>query len=405
MNNRQRFNATMHYQPRDRAPLLDFGFWDETLIVWHDQGLPADITDNASASRFFCMDFGLDELINSTGAWAGLAPRFEEGVVEDLGEHVIYQQWDGVRVKRQKFMRTIPHIVSRMLVDRASWRAHYKPRLDPANPSRYPDDWDARVQVWRDPRRDFPICLHAGSLLGWIRNWVGIENLAMLLYDDLAWVEEMVETVADCSMGMLTRVLETGGAFDSCHMWEDICYNAGPLISPKHFKRLLVPHYRRITDLLHRHGVDVVWLDCDGKIDQLIPLWLDAGVNCMFPLEIGTWGADPIRYRQEYGKDLLMMGGFDKHILARSHHAIAAEVLRLTPLIEEGGFVAFCDHRVPPDVPYENYVFFVKMAREVWGNNSDLKPQGRLNEPAHALPALVNGMRRNAQARQTEWAQ
>ena len=104
--------------------------------------------------------------------------------------------------------------------------------------------------------------------------------------------------------------------FEACGMWEDMAYNAGPLISPRHFKQYLVPHYRRITDLLHKHSVDVVWVDCDGNIEKLMPLWLEAGVNCMFPLEIGTWGADPINYRREYGKDLLIMGGFDKHILA-----------------------------------------------------------------------------------------
>ena len=105
-----------------------------------------------------------------------------------------------------------------------------------------------------------------------------------------------------------------------------------------------------------------------------MPQWLDAGLICMFPVEIGTWGADPIRYRNEYGKDLLIMGGFDKHILAASEVDIEAEVHRLTPLVEEGGFIGFCDHRVPPDVPYENYLFYLDTVRRVWGKNHDLKP-------------------------------
>ena len=90
---------------------------------------------------------------------------------------------------------------------------------------------------------------------------MGLENLSLVLYDDLAWFEEMVTTVADCIIGTLSRVLETGGQFDACFMWEDMCYNAGPLLSPQHFKQLLVPHYRRITDLLHKYGVDVVGFD------------------------------------------------------------------------------------------------------------------------------------------------
>jgi uroporphyrinogen decarboxylase len=155
-----------------------------------------------------------------------------------------------------------------------------------------------------------------------------------------------------------------------------MCYNAGPLLSPRHFKQFLVPHYRRIADLLHRYGVDVIWLDCDGNIESLVPLWLDAGVNCMFPVEIGVWGADPLRYRRQYGRELLMMGGFDKHILQGAKTDIEQEVRRLAPLVEDGGYLGFCDHRVPPDVPLENYCFFLEMVRQVWGHGLNLRPMG-----------------------------
>jgi uroporphyrinogen decarboxylase len=153
-----------------------------------------------------------------------------------------------------------------------------------------------------------------------------------------------------------------------------MCYNKGPLLGPEHFKQFLAPQYRRLTDLLHHHGIDVVWVDCDGKIDALLPLWLDAGVNCMFPIEVGTWRADPLRFRREYGPDLLMMGGYDKRILARNKAEIEAEIHRLAPLVEEGGFIPFCDHRVPPDVPLENYQHYVQTARRVWGRGSSLRP-------------------------------
>ena len=161
---------------------------------------------------------------------------------------------------------------------------------------------------------------------------MGMEQLSYTVYDDPAFFEEMVTTCADCIIGVLEKVFTSGVRFDGCGLWEDMAYNAGPLLSPKHFKKYLVPHYRRIADLCRRNGVDVIWLDCDGKIDALLPLWLDAGINCMFPLEIGTWGADPLKFRQQYGKDLLMMGGFDKHILARTKSDIEQEILRLAPL-------------------------------------------------------------------------
>jgi hypothetical protein len=377
MNERERFVATMHYQPRDRAVISDFGFWDETLPTWHEQGLPRWV-ERENADSFFGVDFGIEWVTRPVGISVGLVPPFEEKVLEDRGEYELRQQADGVRVLRRKFMGSIPHPESHLLTDRDSWEKYFKPRLDPDHPDRYPQDWEERVKVWTDPNRSYVAALTGGSLYGWLRNWMGMENLSYLVYDDPKLFDEMVTTIADCVIGTLTRVLETGGQFDGCSMWEDMAYNAGPLLSPVHFKKYLVPQYRRIADLLHSYGVDVIWLDCDGNIEKLVPLWLDAGINCMFPLEVGIWGADPVRYRREYGKDLLLMGGFDKHILAQSKEEIAREIDRLAPLVEEGGYIGFCDHRVPPDVPLENYLFYLETVREVWGKGIDLKPMGKI---------------------------
>jgi hypothetical protein len=377
MNNRDRFYATMHYQPRDRAPIIDFGFWEETLPVWYEQGLPREIYftgDSCNHESFFGMDFGLDQVSRSTGLTVDLQPEFEEKVIEDHGDHIIFQQADGVRVLKRKFMSSIPQPQSHLLTDRDSWQKYFKPRLDPTTPSRFPPDWAARVAAWKAPNHDEVIALRGGSLYGKLRNWMGVENLSYALYDDPVWFEEMVSTVADCVIGVLEMALASGVQFDGCGMWEDMAYRGGPLLSPSHFKKYLSPHYRRITELLHKYNVDVVWLDCDGKIDDLIPLWLEAGVNCMFPVEVGVWGADPLKFRQEYGRELLMMGGFDKHILQGSQAGIEAEVYRLLPLVEEGGYLGFCDHRVPPDVPLKNYLFYLETVRQVWGKGFNLRP-------------------------------
>jgi len=366
----------MHYRARDRAPLFDFNFWDETIPEWKKQGLPDRVT-RKNAADFFGLDVSLgggDRNWN-TACDAGLCPAFEDKILEDREDHELVQQNDGVRVLRKKFMGSIPHPESHLLADRASWEEHYKWRLYPGTPERFPTgpEWDRRTALWRDPRRDHPIVLPGGSLYGWLRNWMGVENLSLLVYDDPELFEEMVTTITDCILGVLERILATGAQFEACAMWEDMCYNAGPLLSPAHFKEFLVPNYKRITTLLRRHGVDVVWVDCDGLIDQLLPLFLEAGVNCMFPIEVGTWGADVVKFRRQYGRDLLLMGGFDKHILARSKDAITHEIERLAPLVEEGGFIPMPDHRVPPDVPLENYIHYCDTARTIWGRGMNLR--------------------------------
>ena len=378
MNHRERFIATMHYQPRDRAPLYDFNYWEETIPEWHKQGLPTTVT-NANAREHFGLDCSLGG--GAPPYWGAgwncdLCPGFEGKILTDNGDEYTQLDGDGVIVRKQHGKVSIPMHIGHTLVDRESWQKHYLPRLDPNLPARQPKDWEAHVTAWGNPQRNHPVFLWGGSLFGRLRDWMGMENIALVVYDDPAWFEEMIEARLNLTLSSLEKLFATGARFEACGLWEDMAYNAGPLLAPEHFKRYLVPGYRRISELCRRNGCDVIWVDCDGKIDDLMPLWLDAGINCMFPLEIGTWGADAVKYRKQYGKDLLIMGGFDKHILARTQKEIAAEIHRLAPLVEEGGFIPFADHRVPPDVPLANYIFYCETARQVWGKNVNLEPMG-----------------------------
>ena len=111
-------------------------------------------------------------------------------------------------------------------------------------------------------------------------------------------------------------------------------------------------------------------LDCDGFIEELVPIWLDSGVNVMFPLEI-RGGTDPFRLRKRYGRDVLLCGGVDKTALARGRTGIDEELDRLLPLVEEGAFVPHVDHRLPPDVSLADYLYYLQRKREVFGMLQD----------------------------------
>jgi hypothetical protein len=377
MNDRERFLATMRYGPRDRCPMWDFGFWNETLDRWHGEGLPREVDDNPKAARFF----GMDDFDIGCDVSVQLHPAFESEVLKEDETYRWQRRSDGVVEKWHKQSVTIPEPTEFVLTGREAW-PEYKKRLDPADPRRVPDDYAHRVAGHRDAERTCPLSINCGSLYGVLRNWIGIENLSLMLYDDRALVEEMVEHLGECILQPVAKALEIakgqGVRFDVGHMWEDICFNRGPLIAPAMFAEMCGPWYRKIADLLRSYGCEFLMLDCDGRIDDLVPIWLDAGVNIMFPLEIGDW-CDPFDLRERFGKDLLMRGGFDKHILAGSKEAISAEVERLTPLVEQGAFIPHCDHRVSADVPLANYVHYVEEAKRVWGKGLDnIRPMGEL---------------------------
>jgi uroporphyrinogen decarboxylase len=153
---------------------------------------------------------------------------------------------------------------------------------------------------------------------------------------------------------------------DFASFWEDMCFNMGPMISPAMFREFMVPRYRRITDFLRANGVDVAYVDCDGDINQLVGLWLEGGVNCMFPLEIQS-GSDPAPMREKYGERVLLMGGVDKTRLIAGKQAIRKEIDRIAPLVASGGYIPHVDHRCPPDVTFENYLYYLNTKREAFG--------------------------------------
>jgi uroporphyrinogen decarboxylase len=186
---------------------------------------------------------------------------------------------------------------------------------------------------------------------------VGVEQLCVLFYDDPAWIEEMMDGVADFIIAMMDKILAHTD-IDVFGFWEDMAYKTGPLLGPDMLRKYALPRYRRVVDHLSKKGVKYFALDSDGDVNSLIPVWLDSGINTLYPFE-AQCGIDVIKIRQQYGKDLRLWLGINKHALAVGPTAIDAELTRVKPLVDQGGYVAGLDHSVPPDVPFKNYCYYM----------------------------------------------
>jgi len=192
-------------------------------------------------------------------------------------------------------------------------------------------------------------------------------GLSYLTADDEPLLDEMIETLGSLAYRGVQEVLATGIAFDFGHFWEDICFKSGPLVNPRLFAEKVGPQYRRITRLLNEHGIHIVSLDCDGKIDALVPIWFENGVNTMFPIEVGTWNASIAPWRRQFGKELRGVGGMNKVVFAYDRAAVDAEIERLKPLVEMGGYIPCPDHRLAPDAKWENVQYYCERLRRVFG--------------------------------------
>ncbi|MBN1901423.1 hypothetical protein JW926_08900 [Candidatus Sumerlaeota bacterium] len=357
MTVRERFNKVLHWQKPDRLPNMDFGYWQETIQRWHNEGLPKNVTNDWELETYLGLEG--EARIVTIPLNTGLFPWFEYKVLEEKGEHVIYQDGEGVICEVHKSSASIPHYIKFGLETREDWQRWKEERLDYTNPARI---GDVKKTVEDAHAAGFPVRIHAGSLYGNLRNWMGVENFSITLMSDKDWVEEMMEHLMQMTLYLIDKALP-GLDVDVAWWWEDMCYNHGPLMSPKLFEELMVPRYKKITDRLKEYGIDVNILDCDGKIDLLVPGWLDAGINCMFPLEAAH--TDAVKLRETYGRDLLLFGGVNKIALIQGKEAIDRELERIQPLIEQGGYIPSVDHRVPPDVSFENYLYYLEKRKEM----------------------------------------
>jgi len=153
---------------------------------------------------------------------------------------------------------------------------------------------------------------------------------------------------------------------DYATIWEDMAYHSGPHISPKQFRKFMLPGYKKITRFLRENGIDVIMVDSDGNNDAIIPCFLEGGVNCLYPLEAAS-GEDALRLRKKYGRDLILIGNIDKRALAAGGEALEREVgSKLPYLLEEGGYVPSVDHCVSSDISFANYCRYIELLKGFW---------------------------------------
>ena len=193
---------------------------------------------------------------------------------------------------------------------------------------------------------------------------MGVERISLMFFDDPALIHEMCNHIADFVIEAVAPILQEAPC-DFAYIWEDMAGKAGPLCSPAMYRRFMLPPLKRVTEMLHAHGVDIIIVDSDGNNDVLVPLWLEAGVTGLRPFEIAA-GCDPVAVRRQYGKSLVIQGGIDKRALAQGPEAIEREVLSKVPwLCLQGGYFPQVDHLVPPDVSLANYRCYAALMRHV----------------------------------------
>jgi uroporphyrinogen decarboxylase len=359
MNGRQRFLESLSFGNPDKVFLTThFGPRQSTLDRWHGEGLPED----DSYIRIHGLEHSGGVSLNF-----GPLPAYREEVLKEFGDHKIIRDGMGAVVEYEKVPAT-PGFVTRKwhefpVKNSDDWE-EMRWRYNPKSPARYPDYWPDEVKSLRD--REYPLGMTFASLFWRIRDWTGLKNLSIMFYRDPDLVHDMMDFWTGFVLDLTDRLLRDVD-LDYIILNEDMAYKGRAMISPDMMREFMVPGYEKWVKKFREHDVPIIMMDCDGYIHELAPVWIEAGINSVTPIEMMA-GNDILKLRDELGHNLSFMGGIDKTKIARGGRVLEREFESKVPqLLEDGGYIPSCDHGIPPDVSYQNYCQFISLLKKYCG--------------------------------------
>jgi len=372
MTPRERFIETLLFGKPDRVPFVPGNPRESTLRTWRTQGLP----ETGYWFAHLLETLGIEPQPTRPHVDLRVSflmiPQFEEKTIERRGGHLIVQDWKGniCEISDQfdvSYLREAKDFVTRRWLkcpveSRDDWE-RMTTRYQVDSPGRFPDDFADRCR--RLERRDYVLTVAFAGPFWQMREWCGFEELCLMMIEQPDLVDEMARFWTDFVSQVLARILERVVP-DMVHISEDMAYKGHSMISPAMIRRFCKPSYDRWARQARAAGVPLVAVDSDGCVDELVPIWIESGINACDPVEVAA-GNDINELRRLHGRKMAYRGGVDKRAMAKGGRVIRQELQRIEPVVRDGGYIPSCDHGVPSDVSWPNFVEYSRRLAQLTG--------------------------------------
>jgi uroporphyrinogen decarboxylase len=372
MTPRERYIATLTFGKPDKIPFNPGGPRESTLAAWRTQGLGAEGHWFNHLLKALRIKPEPARPLRRLGVDFRMIPQFEERVLEHRDGHYVVQDWKGNICEiadryDATYLREAKDFVTRRWIrcpvetadDWQSMKRRY--RVD--SPGRFPEDFAERCRLAAD--RDQVLSLVFPGPFWQLREWCGFEGLCLLTVEQPDLVDEMAAFWTDFIARVLERILQRIAPDHVC-INEDMAYKEHAMISPAMTRRFCQPSWNRWVGLCKAAGVPVIEVDSDGFVGELVPLWIASGVNVCSPMEVAA-GNDLNEFRRRHGRSIAYCGGVDKRAMAAGGQVIREEMDRLGPVIRDGGYIPSCDHGVPADVSWPNFLDYARLLAQMTG--------------------------------------
>lgn len=373
MTLREMYIEALAFRVPDKIPLIPGYPRESTLRTWYTQGLKKGENYFEALCNILGIEYPKAQNQVSIVAIFKMIPEFKEEILEHKNGHYIVRDWMGAITEISDeydftYIREAKDFVTRKwhkfpVENYRDWE-DMKWRYDVNTPGRFPVDFFQRCEILRN--RDYPLILNINGPFWQLREWCGFENLCIFMIDKPDFVKEMATFWGDFVSNMLDKILPYI-AIDKITISEDMAYKGHSMISPGMVYEYLVPVYNKWISKLKKYKCPIISIDSDGYIAELLPIWIEVGINCTEPVEVAA-GNDIVQYRKLYGRKMAFIGGIDKRAIAKGGKIMEEEVMRVVPpLLKERGYIPSCDHGVPPDISWPDYVEYAKLLAKLTG--------------------------------------
>ena len=352
---REEFLAHMTFRTNERPLFTEiFGPIVGLKEEWEEQGATAAELD-FSAFRYRCEERA--HLPLTTGRLGGHEPV----ILEETDEFLITRDELGRTMKMPKGLATLALPMSHPVATIDDWLA-IKPWYE-YDEARLPDGWVEAARGHTEAGR--VVCIGMPGGFDEPRQLMGEEEVCVSYYTQPELLHDMLTTMGDTAVRVLEQATAAGVTVDLLSVHEDMAGKSGPLAGPAQVAEFIAPYYRRVWEAAQACGARLFDQDSDGDMMPVIATFLEAGINCMHPMEPAA-GMDVVEVRQIYGNRLAFYSGLDKHVIRRSQDEITSEMeCKIPPMLETGGCVLGLDHRIPNGTPLANYRFYLDKVWEI----------------------------------------
>ena len=296
------------------------------------------------------------EMTDASPCWvpAGYSPRRQaDGTLEIWHEGVLYAQRPPSALYFDICAAPLAHAETLADIDRFVW----------------PDPWSQREEEWLkaqvhqlyhqgDKAIFAGLPLMVGSFFEIGAVLFGYERFLENLILNPQLIEHWLESKLNHDLAILEKFLAVAGEFiDVIQLNDDFGAQTALQISPKMYREIFKPRQKRWIEFVKARTRAKIFIHCDGAIREILPDFIEIGIDVLNPLQSSATGMDPEIIKREFGKDLSFWGaGIETQ--STLHFGSIAEIrqevkTRLQQLRHDGGFVFGTVHNIQPDISPE----------------------------------------------------